>query len=69
MCECVYNGNLRIKFKFRLTKSVEIYSLQGQKVLEAKNTFLSVESLDAGVCFLRVEDVQGNIVTQKLLKK
>lgn len=50
-------------------KTVEIYSLQGQKVLVSKDKQLNVSNLSNGIYMVKVEDVNGNIATQKLVKK
>ena len=52
-------------------KSVEIYSLQGQKVLNTNtntNTF-SIANLSNGLYMVRVEDENGAVATQKLMKQ
>jgi hypothetical protein len=48
-------------------KSVEVYSLQGQKVLEATTSQLNVSSLSTGIYMVKVQDNQGAVATQKLL--
>ena len=48
-------------------KSVEIYSLQGQKVLSsnAKNVNVSISS--KGIYLVRIEDENNAVATQKLV--
>lgn len=50
-------------------KSVEVYSLQGQKVLVTTDKEFNVSQLNSGVYLVKVEDVNGNVSTQKLIKK
>ncbi|MDI9312260.1 MAG: choice-of-anchor J domain-containing protein [Limnohabitans sp.] len=50
-------------------KSVEIYSLQGQKVLSSNKKVISISDLSVGIYLIRVEDENGNIATQKLMKQ
>ena len=50
-------------------KSVEIYSLLGQKVLSTDKNQVDVSSLSKGMYMVRVEDVEGSISTQKLIIK
>ena len=48
-------------------KSVEIYSLQGQKILSSIKNQVDVSSLSKGMYLIRVEDVNNGVSTQKLL--
>ena len=48
-------------------KSVEIYSLLGQKVLASNKNQMDVSSLSKGMYMVRVEDVEGSVSTQKLI--
>jgi sugar lactone lactonase YvrE len=50
-------------------KSVEIYSIQGQKVLTSTSNVLIVESLLSGVYFVKVQDIDGKSATQKIVIK
>lgn len=50
-------------------KSVEIYNIQGQKVLQSSNKQIETNSLNSGIYMVRVEDVNGAVATQKLMKK
>lgn len=50
-------------------KSVTVYSLQGQMVLTTNSNTFSVAALKTGVYFVRVEDADGAVATQKLIKK
>ena len=49
-------------------KSVEIYNIQGQKVLQSSNKQIETNSLNSGIYMVRVEDVNGAVATQKLMK-
>jgi hypothetical protein len=48
-------------------KSVEIYSLQGQKVLSSKDKNVNVSNLSKGIYLVKIEDVENAIATQKLI--
>ena len=50
-------------------KSVELYSLLGQKVLTSDKNQVDVSSLSKGMYMVRVEDVEGSVSTQKLVLK
>lgn len=50
-------------------KSVEIYSLQGQKVLTVSSKNVAVSNLSKGVYLVRIEDSNNAVVTQKLIVK
>ena len=48
-------------------KSVEIYSLQGQKVLTSNAKNVNVSSLSKGMYLVRIEDENNAVATQKLV--
>ena len=48
-------------------KSVEIFSLQGQKVLTSKNKNVNVSGLSKGMYLVRIEDVDNAVATKKLM--
>ncbi len=48
--------------------SIEVYSLQGQKVLSSKQNRINVAELPAGIYLVRIEDINKNIATKKILK-
>lgn len=50
-------------------KSVEIYSLQGQKVMSSPEKQVNITNISNGVYLVRVEDENGAISTQKLVIK
>ncbi len=50
-------------------KSVEVFSLQGQKVLTSKNKNVDVSSLSKGMYLVRIEDENNAVATQKLIIK
>lgn len=49
-------------------KSVEIYTIQGQKVMFSNQKQINVSGLSNGIYLVRVEDENGNASTQKLMK-
>ena len=51
-----------------LVKSIEVYSLQGQKVITTTSKQVNVSHLSNGVYIVRVEDENGAIATKKLIK-
>ena len=48
-------------------KSVEIYSLQGQKVLTSNTKNINVSGLSKGIYLVRIEDENNAVATQKLV--
>lgn len=50
-------------------KQIEIYSLQGQKVLTSSQAEINISNLPSGLYLVKVEDVHGSVSTQKLIKK
>ena len=50
-------------------KSVEIYSLQGQKVLTSNSKNINVSNLSKGMYLVRIEDSNNAVSTQKLIIK
>lgn len=50
-------------------KLIEIYNIQGQKVLQSSNKQIETNSLNSGIYMVRIEDVNGAVATQKLIKK
>lgn len=60
----VFNIDIDNEIKF-----VEIYSIQGRKVLIAKSKRVDVSGLSNGIYVVRVEDVYGAVATQKLVKE
>lgn len=50
-------------------KSVEIYNIQGQVVLSSFDKQINISGLSSGMYLVRVEDVNGNSLTQKVIKK
>ena len=48
-------------------KSVEVFSLQGQKVLTSKNKNVNVSGLSKGMYLVRIEDVDNAVATKKLM--
>ena len=50
-------------------KSVEIYSLLGQKMFSSTQKQLNISNLASGIYMLKVQDMNGAIATQKLVKE
>ncbi|HLP62913.1 LamG-like jellyroll fold domain-containing protein [Flavobacterium sp.] len=50
-------------------QSVEIYSLQGQKVLISTSKNINVSDLSKGIYLVRIEDENNAVATQKLIVK
>ena len=48
-------------------KSVEIYSIQGQKVMSATSKNVNVSNLSKGMYLVRIEDVDNAVATKKLI--
>lgn len=48
-------------------KSVELYSLQGQKILTSTTKNVNVSNLSKGIYLVQIEDENNNISTQKLI--
>lgn len=57
---------LNIEFNEAI-KSVEIYSLQGQKVLETNQTEINISNLASGMYIVKVQDLSGSFATKKLI--
>lgn len=50
-------------------KSVEIYSLQGHKVMTASSKEINVSNLSKGIYLVRIESSNDGVATQKLIIK
>ncbi len=61
------NDNLNIEMEKEI-QTVDIYSLLGQKVFSDINKNISIGNLSNGIYMVRVQDVDGAIATQKLIK-
>ena len=48
-------------------KSVEIYSIQGQKVMSATSKNVNVSNLSKGMYLVRIEDENNAVATQKVV--
>jgi hypothetical protein len=62
------NDVLNIESELEL-KSVEIYSIQGQKVLTTNQKKINVSDLAAGMYMVRIQDLDNNIATKKIIIK
>ena len=50
-------------------QSVEIYNIQGQKVLSSNQKQINVSDLAAGMYMVRIQDAENNIATKKIVIK
>ena len=50
-------------------QSVEIYNIQGQKVLSSNQKQINVSNLAAGMYMVRIQDADNNIATKKVIIK
>jgi hypothetical protein len=62
------NDILNIETALEL-QSVEIYNLQGQKVLSSNQKQINVSDLAAGMYMVRIQDAENNIATKKIVIK
>lgn len=62
------SDNFTIEIENEL-KSVEIYSLQGQKVMTTNTKNINVANLSKGMYFVRIEDINNEVASQKLIVK
>jgi phosphodiesterase/alkaline phosphatase D-like protein len=60
------SDNFTIEMENEL-KSVEIYSLQGQKVFASASKSINVSDLSSGIYLVRIEDQNHAVATQKLI--
>ncbi|SMC32476.1 T9SS type A sorting domain-containing protein [Moheibacter sediminis] len=61
-------SQLNIESK-EIIKSVEIFNLSGQKIGSTKQNMVNVSSLPKGTYIIKVSTVNGNVNTQKFIKK
>jgi len=50
-------------------KSVAIYNLQGQKVLESNQKQINISNLHSGVYMVRIEDENSGVATKRIIKE
>ena len=50
-------------------KSIEIYNIQGQKVLSSNQKQINVSTLPSGIYMIRIQDAENAIVTKKVIIK
>jgi hypothetical protein len=62
------NDVLNIETTLEL-KSVEIYNLQGQKVLSSNQKAINVSALTSGMYMVRIEDLDNAVSTKKIIVK
>ena len=48
-------------------KSVEVYNIQGQKVMSSNQKQINVADLAAGMYMVRIEDAENNVATKKIV--
>lgn len=49
-------------------ESIEIFSLEGRKIKEAKNSILDISDLSSGIYLLKVKTEEGKFGTKKIIK-
>jgi hypothetical protein len=54
---------------FGKIKSVEIYNLQGQKLITATQKQINISSLSSGIYIVHIEDIENNTITKKIIIK
>lgn len=62
------NDNLNIETTLEL-KSIEIFNIQGQKVLESNQKQINVSDLAAGMYMVKIQDAEDNVATKRIIKK
>ncbi|MFY8097697.1 MAG: T9SS type A sorting domain-containing protein, partial [Flavobacterium sp.] len=50
-------------------KSVEIYNIQGQKVLNSTSNEVDMSSLNSGIYLVKITDENNSIATKKVVKR
>lgn len=50
-------------------QALEIYTLQGQKVMSSTQKQINVSDLASGIYMVRIQDVDGNSTSKKIIKK
>ena len=50
-------------------QSIEIYNIQGQKVLSSNQNQINVSDLASGMYLVRIQDIDNNIATKKIVIK
>ncbi|MCO6161261.1 LamG-like jellyroll fold domain-containing protein [Flavobacterium sp. NRK F7] len=50
-------------------KSVEVYTIQGQKILESDQNQINVSSLVSAIYMVRIQDENNAVITKKIIKK
>jgi hypothetical protein len=62
------NDVLNIETSLEL-KSIEIFNTQGQKVLKSNQKQINVSNLSSGIYMIKIQDVENNITTKKVVIK
>jgi hypothetical protein len=60
------NDILNIETTLEL-KSIEIFNIQGQKVLESNQKQINVSNLSNGMYMVKIQDLESNLVTKKVI--
>lgn len=50
-------------------QSVEIFNIQGQKVLETNQNQINVSNLSSGMYMVKIQDIENNVATKKVIIK
>ncbi len=62
------SGKVNISVNFEI-KSLSIYNLFGQKIIDLKNSQeIDLSNFDSGIYFIKVEDFTGRSITKKVIK-
>ena len=59
---------INIQFDGKI-KSVEIYNLQGQKLITATQKQINISSLSSGVYLMHIQSMDGKIIAKKIVKE
>ena len=60
------NDILNIETTLEL-KSIEIFNIQGQKVLESNQKQINVSNLSNGMYMVKIQDLENNLITKKVI--
>lgn len=60
-------GILNVRSAINIDR-IEIYSLEGRKIKEAKNSILDISDLSSGIYLLKVKTEEGKFGTKKIIK-
>lgn len=60
------NDILNIETTLEL-KSIEIFNIQGQKVIESNQKQINVSNLSSGMYMVKIQDLENNLITKKVI--